>query len=114
MTRRLTAFFLFNLALAAATAAPLRAADPPSDATKRTRLAADAEPAMPANPSQQSLDPDEVDKNPAASFGEQMRLTTPITEAEVTAADPSFRAWVDAIRAGRADKPTMRLYAYFR
>lgn len=68
----------------------------------------------PANPSGQELDPDAQGGLPPAAFGYQMRLFTPVTEAEVGAVDPSFRHWVDLIRTGRADKPTMRLYSFFR
>jgi photosystem II stability/assembly factor-like uncharacterized protein len=39
---------------------------------------------------------------------------TPFTEAEADAADPQFREWVDRIRRGLADKPTMRLWWFHR
>jgi hypothetical protein len=103
---------LIALSLLAVVFAPIAWAAAPS--SNRTRLAPPVPSQAPANPSAQPLDPDEVDKNPPVSFGELMRTLTPITEAEVGAADATFRKWVDLIRTGRADKQTMRLYAYFR
>jgi hypothetical protein len=103
---------LIALSLLAFTFAPLASAAGPS--SNRTRPAPPAPSQAPANPSAQPLDPDEVDKNPAVTFGDLMRTLTPVTEAEVGAADATFRRWVDLIRTGRADKQTMRLYSYFK
>ena len=79
-----------------------------------TPIAAQEEPSSPRTRLAPLLDPDEQATTNVSEFGEQMRRLTPITEAEVRAADASFRAWVERIRTGRADKPTMRLYAFFQ
>lgn len=86
-------------------AGPVAAEEAASD---RTRVA------PPLNPSGQSLDPDGEEARRAGTFGEEQRRLTQVTEAEAAAADPEFRGWVDRIRRGLADKPTMRLWWFHR
>jgi hypothetical protein len=100
-----------HLLASAALLAPAVAADP---VAKRLTPAPPVPSAAPANPSGQERDPDDTGSYSPATFGEQMRAWTAVTEAEVSAADATFRRWVDLIRTGRADKPTMRLYSFFR
>lgn len=77
-------------------------------------LAPPLDPGTPSNPSGQQVDPDSEPGQSEISWGEQFRLWTPISLAEANAADPTFRSWVDQIRMGRATKPLVRLWWYYR
>lgn len=104
MTKK-TRAALVALLLGFAAAASAAAAEPSSS---RARIVppVEREPA----PLEPGMD---VEKGPAGD-AERFRLWTPLTEAELNAADPSFRHWVRLIHSGRADKRVMRLYWYHR
>ncbi len=55
----------------------------------------------------------DVEGGPIGEGAEFARIT-PIVEAEVNAADPHYRGWVERIRTGTADKRIMRLHAFYR
>jgi photosystem II stability/assembly factor-like uncharacterized protein len=55
----------------------------------------------------------DVERGPLGE-GEQLRRWTALETAEIEALDPTYRHWVERIRAGFADKRIMRLYWFFR
>ena len=70
--------------------------------------------AQPSGRLEGPADPGEdVERGPITE-GEQLRQWTALTDLELRAADPSFRLWVELIRAGLADKRIMRLWWFHR